>query len=420
MSATVTALDTTVLEVDMRHTLLLFAKALDYVGVDDCHHGHRVAYISACCAEKLGWDPVKVQKSFFSGFIHDCGVSKSREHLDLLAEMAPETAGAHCERGYTALMQCSILHAFSNIVRFHHTHWEELVQQDIPEDDRDVAALVFLADRVDFLRAGSVAGLQDDLVTLHKVSIGESIRAKAGTMFCPEMVEVMCELIDTDGFWFKMDVNHIEMMAQSFDADEWYNQKLSIEQITEVATFLAKIVDAKSPFTYEHSIRVAQLAHYLGGKMHLPSQTRDLLYVAGLVHDIGKLRTPDELLNKPAALTPEEYTYVKRHTIDTEFALNKVFPNSKICEWASNHHEFIDGSGYPYQKKGDLLDVPSRIITFCDVYQALSQDRPYRGRMTMEEKMEIISKMVTQRKLDKEVFRHAIENLDEFDEIACG
>ncbi len=138
------------------------------------------------------------------------------------------------------------------------------------------------------------------------------------------------------------------------------------------------------------------------------------------MHDIGKLRTPDELLNKPAALTPEEYTHIKRHTIDTELALGRVFPNSKICEWAANHHEFIDGSGYPYQKKGDLLDVPSRIITFCDVFQALSQDRPYRGRMTMEEKMEIISKMVTQRKLDKEVFRHAIEHLDEFDEIACG
>ncbi len=272
MSATVTALDITSLEVDMRHTLLLFAKALDYVGVDDCHHGHRVAYISACCAERLGWSAEKIQKSFFAGLIHDCGVSKTREHLDLLAEMAPETAQAHCERGYTALMQCSILNGFSDIVRCHHTHWDKLVSMNVDEEDRDVAALVFLADRVDFLRAGCIADHQEDLVTLHKVSISDSIKAKSGTLFCPEMVEAMCGIIETDGFWFKMEVEHIESMALTFDADEWYNQMLSVEQITEVATFLAKIVDAKSPFTYEHSIRVAQLAHYLGGKMHLPAR----------------------------------------------------------------------------------------------------------------------------------------------------
>lgn len=420
MSSTLAAYEVASLEMDMRHTLLLFARTLDYVGVDDCHHGHRVAYISACCAAKMGWSDKKIQRCFFSGLIHDCGVSKTQEHQQLLAKMMPESALEHCERGYVALMQCSVLQGFSNIVRYHHTDWEVLKTLDVAEDERDIAAMVFLADRVDFLRAEYLTEGLEDLITLYKQEIAEQIREHAGTLFHPQMVNAMCDILATDGFWFKMDTNHIESMALSFDADGWYNQMLSVPEITEVATFLAKIVDAKSPFTYEHSIRVSQLAHYLDGKMRLSVTTRDLMYVAGLVHDIGKMRTPDELLNKPAALTPEEYAHVKRHTIDTELALGRVFSNSKICEWAANHHEFVDGSGYPYQKKGEELDLPSRIITFCDIYQALSQDRPYRDRMSSEQKMGIITNMVTQGKLDRNVYRCALYNLNEFDEIACG
>lgn len=407
------------LDVDMRHTLLLFAKALNYVGIDDCYHGHRVAYISAYCAKALGWGAKKVQKSFFAGLIHDCGVSKSTEHNTLLQQMRPDAVEVHCHRGHQALMECSILKGFAQIVLHHHTPWELLSRLEMNSDDRDITALIFLADRVDFLRATYVKEEEEHLLPLHKGEIEQSLRAYAGTLFRPDFVEAMCQLIATDGFWYKMDVEHIESIALSFDADTWYDQMLTIPELTEVATFLAKLVDAKSPFTYHHSLRVAKLVYFLAERMNLSPQTRDLLYVSGLVHDVGKLRTPDELLNKSSKLTIDEFAQIKRHTIDTELALDKVFPDSKICEWAANHHEFLDGSGYPYQKRGDELDLPSRILTFCDVFQALSQDRPYRERMSLEKKLQIISNMVLQGKIDGEVFGCALDNLSACEALAC-
>lgn len=91
--------------------------------------------------------------------------------------------------------------------------------------------------------------------------------------------------------------------------------------------------------------------------------------------------------------------------MDTELALHKVFPNAKIAEWASNHHERLDGSGYPYHKTGEALDVPSRIIAVADVFQALSQDRPYRGRMTQQEIAIIMDEQIKSGKLCADVYR---------------
>lgn len=410
------------LNVDMRHTLLLFAKALNYVGIDDCYHSHRVAYISANCAHTMRWNAKKVQKSFFAGLIHDCGVSKSTEHEMLLKQMRPDDVEAHCHRGYEALIECSILRGFAQIIRHHHTPWELLSRLEMNNDDRDIAALIFLADRVDYLRATHVGhvGMGDEyLLPLHKEEIEQGLRMYAGSLFRPDFVEAMCQLIATDSFWYKMDVEHIESTALSFDADPWYDQTLTITELMEVAMFLARLVDAKSPFTYHHSLRVANLVYFLAERMNLSAQTCDLLYVSGLVHDVGKLRTPNELLNKTSELTANEFAQIKRHAIYTELALNKVFPDSKICEWAANHHEFLDGSGYPYQKKGDELDLPSRILTFCDIFQALSQDRPYRERMSLEKKLQFMSNMVLHGKIDGEVFSCALDNLLVCESLAC-
>ncbi|MEF1305249.1 HD domain-containing protein, partial [Vibrio owensii] len=166
-----------------------------------------------------------------------------------------------------------------------------------------------------------------------------------------------------------------------------------------------RIVDAKSPFTYQHSQKVAELSRYLAKKMGLDEHEQEMIFIAGLVHDIGKLKTPDEILHKEGPLDKQEYTRIKRHTIDTELALHKVFPNAKIAEWASNHHERLDGSGYPYHKTAEALDVPSRIIAVVDVFQALSQDRPYRGRMTQQEIADIMDEQVEAGKLCSDVYQ---------------
>lgn len=87
-------------EVDLKQALIWVARALDYVGVDDTHHSHRVAYIAYQCALALNWDLKKAEFCYFAGMIHDCGVSETQEHKMLLDELIPQDAKAHCLRGY--------------------------------------------------------------------------------------------------------------------------------------------------------------------------------------------------------------------------------------------------------------------------------------------------------------------------------
>ncbi|HAS6348532.1 TPA: HD domain-containing protein [Vibrio vulnificus] len=386
-------------EVDLKHALIWVARALDYVGVDDTHHNHRVAYMAYKCALALGWDLKKAEFSYFAGMVHDCGVSETKEHLMLLETLMPQDAQAHCIRGYQSLQQCNILAQFALPILYHHTHWKELESLDLSPFNKDVAALLYLSDRLDFLRAQYTGDCHSDLVTLHEQTIADTIRANSGTLFHPGMCDTMIKLIMTDGFWFAMESENIETIGLGFSHIDWLQKQLTLSDLVTLGLFLARIVDAKSPFTYQHSQKVAELARFLAGKLALSEYDQEMIFIAGLVHDIGKLKTPDEILHKQGKLSDQEYTRIKRHTIDTELALHKVFPNSKIAEWASNHHERLDGSGYPYHKTEEELDLPSRIIAVADVFQALSQDRPYRNRMTEEEIEPLMQAMVDNGKL---------------------
>lgn len=397
--------------VNLNQALIWVARALDYVGVDDLHHNHRVAYIAYQCAKLMGWDKKKQEFTFLAGLIHDCGVSQTAEHSHLISDLVPSESERHCHTGYQALEECEILAQFANIILYHHTDWLRLQEAPISPYEKEVTALIYLADRLDFLRAKYLKHTDEDLITLYKKSIGQEVSLHRGTLFCPEFVDALLKLIQQDGFWFSMDSASIESMPFSFNELKWLHQDLSSTVLTQLARFIAGIVDAKSPFTYQHSLKVAELSEYLAIQLGLPSSVTKMIYVAGLVHDLGKLRTPDEILHKDGPLDRNEYVHIKRHTVDTEAALKMIFPQSRIGEWASNHHERLDGSGYPYNKTAQQLDMPSRIIAVADVFQALSQNRPYRERLTAEEIVGIMSPMVENYQLDAQVYHLLSKNL---------
>jgi len=406
--------------VDLKHALIWVARALDYVGIDDINHNHRVAYIAYECAKRLNWPIKKQEFTFLAGLIHDCGVSQTNEHKNLISEITPSNVQTQCSVGFQALSNCSLLAKFAPIILHHHTHWEELETLELPPYEKDIAALVFISDRLDFLRAQYSCEENPDLVTLSKHHISSELLKHSGTLFRPAYVKILNELVEKDGFWFAMEPEHIESIPLHFTHLEWLQRDLSMHDLIQLGRFIAGIVDAKSPFTYLHSLKVAELCFYLAQGLNLPKHTARMLYVSGLVHDIGKLRTPDDILHKPGKLTTEEYIHIKRHTIDTEIALQMVFPCSKVGEWAANHHERLNGSGYPYNKTAQELDLPSRIIAVADIFQALSQDRPYRKRLTTQEIVEIIKPMVDDQLLDNEVFQHLNEHLDLYYQIATS
>ncbi len=332
------------------------------------------------------------------------GVSSIKEHKNLVSQMEPVGAEAHCIRGFEYIKECLVLLPFAGVVRYHHTRWSKLRDLGLPQPERDAAALIFLADRVDVLRAKYISDHHPDTVVLYENAISDVIKNGSGTLFHPDFAAAMAELVLVDGFWYNMDQAFIEDIGLAFGADGSYDMPLSVSETINLATFMSRIVDAKSPFTYEHSERVALVAKKLAADFGFDQFDQEQVLIAGLLHDVGKLRVPDGMLHKTGKLDDTEMAVMKRHVVDTKLALKRSFPNSDIPSWAANHHEKLDGTGYLYRLTANQLDTQSRIIAVADIFQALSQERPYRGRLTFEEIDQIMRPMADAGKLDATVY----------------
>ncbi len=163
-----------------------------------------------------------------------------------------------------------------------------------------------------------------------------------------------------------------------------------------LASALARAVDAKDSYTRSHSDTVASICVLLAEKLNLPSKRVGRLRLAGLLHDVGKIGTPDEILQKPSKLTAEEYEVVKQHPVKgAEIARAAVLEEES--QWILHHHERLDGHGYPDGLEGDEIPLESRIILVADAYEALTSDRPYRlGRPSADALEEIEENAGTQ------------------------
>ena len=155
-------------------------------------------------------------------------------------------------------------------------------------------------------------------------------------------------------------------------------------------TALARAIDAKSDWTAGHSERVTKLALKIGHVLGLTQEELDNLHRAGLLHDIGKLGTPAELIDKSGRLTAEEQQIVNEHPSIGERILEPIEAYAEIIPIVRQHHEWFNGKGYPDGLAGEAIDLGARILAVADVYDALSSERPYRAAMDPDQVLQII------------------------------
>jgi putative nucleotidyltransferase with HDIG domain len=171
----------------------------------------------------------------------------------------------------------------------------------------------------------------------------------------------------------------------------------------------AQIVDAKSKYTAEHSTGVASLSRYLAERCSLNETSCCWVEVAGLLHDLGKLQVPDKVLERKGALSREDTAIMRHHSYVTFHILKKIQGLEDISLWAANHHEKLDGSGYPFRKTAVELSIESRIIIIADIFQALAQNRPYRISQSPEAIIEFLKKGNEHGQLDTDLV-HIVES----------
>lgn len=221
-----------------------------------------------------------------------------------------------------------------------------------------------------------------------KDAIG-AVRRRSDRWFSPGLVKASISLCSSGKLWdgLEKDDLNAEVLAM-----EPADRRLTADEktIDDICVAFAQIIDAKTPFTYQHSNGVADAAVDIGKWFGLREQDLKRLRHAGLLHDIGKLGVSNAILEKPGKLTPEEVDAVRRHPFYSYEILRRVPAFADFSYDAAAHHERLDGKGYWRGLNADQLTLPARIMAVADVFDALRAKRPYRDALPLEKVFSIM------------------------------
>jgi putative two-component system response regulator len=150
-------------------------------------------------------------------------------------------------------------------------------------------------------------------------------------------------------------------------------------------TALAYALEAKDIYTSGHSQRVTEISVAIARELGMPQDSVDKIRLAGLVHDIGKIGIRESVLNKPAALTDDEFRHIKSHCEAGEHILTPIVEDEEILRAVRHHHERYDGMGYPDGLRGEQIPLAARILAVADAFDAMTSERPYRSAMSAQD-----------------------------------
>ncbi len=163
-------------------------------------------------------------------------------------------------------------------------------------------------------------------------------------------------------------------------------ERLFLETIKSLATTL----DEKDPYTHGHSLRVSQISVEIGERMGFSTEQKEILSLAGSLHDIGKIGIPDSILQKPGRLTKEEYEIIKTHPEKGAKILRHIQRLEPVVEAVYTHHEWYNGKGYPRGLKGEEIPVTGAIVNVADALDTITSDRPYIKKRSVEDAYRIL------------------------------
>lgn len=213
---------------------------------------------------------------------------------------------------------------------------------------------------------------------------------RATTWFSPDLVRAASALASDASLWEDLFAPNLSgrILAQM---PEGQVVPMDDQRLDQVAAAFAVIIDGKSPYTFDHSTRVAAYAVSIGRRLAMDDEQLRRLHRAGLVHDLGKLTVPNSILDHPGKLDDEQWRVVRQHPSHTFDVLARVPVLEELAFDAASHHERMDGRGYHLGLPGKQLSATARILAVADVMDALAADRPYRGGMSPDKVLGILT-----------------------------
>lgn len=349
------------------------------------HHGPRVAMLASQVGAHMGLGEEDRARLLFAAVLADMGmVGLAEEAWEEPVEVLPPAVRAkvnlHPERSEARVASIPHLETVAPLVRHHHEWWDGrgypdgLAGEAIPLGAR----ILRLCDTV--VALGQPRPYRAPYTP---AEIVRAVREGQGREFCPQVSEAFLdlhtrrELAAFEPMAFRARV--VRAAAHLLPPEV---SAVSNQQLLEI---VARLIDAKDPYTAGHSQRVAALALALGREMGLPEATQETLWAGGYLHDLGKLRVPVRILLKGDGLTEAERAILQRHPSDGARILEGIPALRHLTTGARYHHERWDGAGYPEGLRGESIPLVGQVLAVCDAYDAMTSERAYRRRRTPAE-----------------------------------
>ncbi len=363
-------------------------------------HSKRVAYICLKMSNLIGLDDKEKFDLCSYSLLHDNGLIES--YCNFSNEYEKDEAenyfnmvnfSEHCVIGENNIKDFPFLTSQKDIILYHHENFDGSglfgkKGSEIPI----LSQLISFADILDTTFDLTIIDYDK------KEEINKFVFENEEKLFSKEIVKAYEKLSNSLLFWGDLEyfdeVNPLEDILPDF------SMEISLEDFLGITKIFSKIIDGKSKFTAKHSKDLEEKSLKLVEYFNLDEETKLKIQIASNLHDIGKLGTPNSILDKDGSLNNSELFEIKKHAYLTHSILSKIDNFSDITKWASAHHERLDGSGYPFGLTSDELGLEERIVSCLDFYQALVEDRPYRKSFTHNDAVSLLRKNLTDLEID--------------------
>ena len=356
------------------------------------NHGKRISSLCASMGRYLKLDDDALSALTTCALFHDNALTEY-----ILSERPGDEQDMnmllHCRYGQRNIGYLPLKADSSGFILYHHERADGKGPFNKVEGEFPLGAeLIAIADMVDVdyhLQKVSLARLP---------AIKYEISRQAGTRFTRRAADAMLNILD-EGMLVSLREDRIEETAARA-IPVWI---VNIEDTISLSVLAARIINYKSIYTMDHSTKISNIIWTMSGHYNFDHELRAQIYLAAALHDIGKLNTPTSILEKPGFLDKDEFDRIKEHSICTYGLLKNIVGFENICNWATNHHEKLDGSGYPFNKTEDELDFVSRLLACADIYEAVSAERPYHSSRSHRDTMDILYDMAHNRLIDENI-----------------
>lgn len=382
--------------------LQILQRTLNHVDARLMGHGEKVAVLMRRILQTVPeMEEQECSRLCILGLLHDVGAYKTEE-ISQLFRFEESGFRAHSAYGYLFLKIMSPLGDDAYPLLNHHLPYREYASVSPALTEFDYAGLIFLADHAAlFVARGETAAGR------------RWILENKGTLLSPYWVERFLEAERQGGILELLEGVNCESELESLVE----GISISDSDLRQYLSMIAYVIDFRSEYMVLHTVNTVSISRVMGEYIGIPTAEREILHYGALLHDIGKVACPVEILEKPGRLTPEEMEVMRQHVTVTREILEGLI-DPEVLEIACRHHERIDGSGYPQGLVYESLTLPQRILGVADVVSALIRRRSYKDAYDKDTTLQILTEMKQENRFCSTSVNAVLEHFDEIIQTA--